>query len=235
MKLYLSSYHLCKEPARLSSLPAKNKRVAVVRNALDLHTDAVRLKAGLDGELRDLAAIGLIAEPLDLRHFFGKTDELETHLNEFGYLWVTGGNTFVLRRAFAQSGLDMILKRKLTEDDFVYSGYSAGVCVITPTLEGIHIADEPQAVPAGYSSEIIWAGLNLVPFCIAPHYRSDHFESALIEKSVEYFIEHKIPFIALHDGESLLLDTTVEPVVPADIRGEGSFHGPPHLPRPECS
>jgi len=122
-------------------------------------------------------------------------------------LWVTGGNSFVLRRAFKLSGLDSILKRKLGEDDFVYAGYSAGVCVLTPTLEGIHLADEPEATPEGYSGEVIWSGLNIVPFCIAPHYRSDHFESALIEKSVEYFIAHKIPFVALSDGEALLLDT----------------------------
>jgi dipeptidase E len=207
MKLYLSSYHLGQEPLRLSSLPAKNKRVAVVRNALDQYTDVERLKNGLERELKDLTAIGLLPEPLDLRLFFGKADALEKHLNGFGYIWVTGGNSFVLRKAFAQSGLDNILKRKLREDDFVYSGYSAGICVVTPTLEGIHLADEPEASPVGYSQDLIWSGLNFVPFCIAPHYRSDHFESALIEKTVEYFIEHKMPFIALHDGEALLLDT----------------------------
>jgi len=207
MKLYLSSYHLCKEPARLSSLPAKNKRVAVVRNALDQYTNSSRLKEGLEREINDLTRIGLFPEPLDLRNYFGKAEDLKKHISEFGFIWVTGGNSFVLRRAFAQSGLDTILNRKLKEDDFVYSGYSAGVCVITPTLEGIHLADDPEAMPVGYSPEVIWSGLGFVPFCIAPHYRSDHFESALIEKSVEYFIEHKMPFIALHDGESLLLDT----------------------------
>jgi hypothetical protein len=30
---------------------------------------------------------------------------------------------------------------------------------------------------------------------------------ALIEKSVEYFIEQKIPFVALRDGEALVLDS----------------------------
>jgi len=43
MKLYLSSYHLCKEPLRLSGLSAKNKKVAVIRNALDIYTDPKRL------------------------------------------------------------------------------------------------------------------------------------------------------------------------------------------------
>jgi len=46
-------------------------------------------------------------------------------------------------------------------------------------------------MPDGYSCEIIWAGLGLIPFCIAPHYRSDHPESALIDKSVEYFIRQE--------------------------------------------
>ena len=207
MHLYLSSYHLCGEPSRLVALPAKNRRVAVIRNALDVYTDAVQLKKGLEREIADFEGIGLLPEALDLRAFFGRENELDECINQFGYLWVTGGNSFVLRRAFKLSGLDTILKRKLEEDDFVYAGYSAGVCVITPTLEGIHLADDPGAMPAGYPSEVIWSGLGFVPFCIAPHYRSDHFESALIEKTVEYFIEHKIPFVALRDGEALLIDT----------------------------
>ena len=70
-------------------------------------------------------AIGLFPEELDLRSSFGKVADLEKRLDEFGYLWVAGGNTFVLRRAFSSSGLDSILHRKLHEDDFVYSGYSA--------------------------------------------------------------------------------------------------------------
>jgi dipeptidase E len=179
----------------------------VVQNALDASTDLERRKSVLEREFADLKAIGLFPEELDLRRFFRKVADLEKRLDEFGYLWVAGGNTFVLRRAFSSSGLDSILQKKLREDDFVYSGYSAGICVLAPTLKGIHLADEPEAIPDGYSCEIIWTGLGLIPFCIAPHYRSDHSESALIDKSVEYFIQQKIPFVALHDGEALILDS----------------------------
>jgi len=207
VKFYLSSYHLCDEPERLSALGAKNNRVAVVQNALDAYTDLERRERGLQREFADLKAIGLVAEELDLRLFFGKAAELQKYIEGFGYLWVTGGNAFVLRRAFSLSGLDSILQKKLHEDDFVYSGYSAGICVLAPTLKGIHIADEPQAMPKGYSSQIIWTGLGFIPYCIAPHYRSNHSESPLIEKSVEYFIEQKIPFVALRDGEALVLDS----------------------------
>jgi len=72
-------------------------------------------------------------------------------------------------------------------------------------------------MPDGYSCEIIWTGLGLIPFCIAPHYRSDHSESALIDKSVEYFIQQKIPFVALHDGEALILDSKTTPPCQASI------------------
>jgi dipeptidase E len=181
--------------------------VAVVQNALDAYPDVGRREIGLQRELADLKAIGLVAEELDLRQFFGKGAELQKYIERFGYLWVTGGNTFVLRRAFSLSGLDSILHKKLAEDDFVYSGYSAGVCVVAPTLKGIHLADDPETTPKGYSSQTIWTGLGFIPYCIAPHYRSNHLESTLIEKSVEYFIEQKIPFVALRDGEALVLDS----------------------------
>jgi dipeptidase E len=207
VKFYLSSYHLGDEPQRLSALGAKNSRVAVVQNALDAYTDVGRREIGWRREFADLKAIGLVAEELDLRLFFGKAVELQKYIEGFGYLWVTGGNTFVLRRAFSLSGLDSILRHKLDEDDFVYAGYSAGICVLGPTLKGIHLADDPQAMPMGYSAQILWTGLGFIPYCIAPHYRSDHFESTLIEKSVEYFIEQKIPFVALRDGEALVLDS----------------------------
>jgi len=198
---------LCDPPERLSALAAKNNRVAVVQNALDAYTDLERRRIGLQREFADLKTIGLAAEELDLRLFFGKAAELENLIEGFGYLWVTGGNTFVLRRAFSLSGLDSILQQKLNEDDFVYAGYSAGVCVLAPTLKGLHIADDPQAMPKGYVSQIIWTGLGFIPYCVAPHYRSNHSESPLIEKEIEYFIEQKIPFVALRDGEALILDS----------------------------
>ena len=127
----------------------------------------------------------------------------------FGYCWVCGGNSFVLRRAFRLSGLDEILQERgrHEEDHLTYGGYSAGICVLTPTLDGIHLADDPTSNPDGYSGPVLWDGLALYPYCLAPHYRSDHDETKLIDQSVEYFIEKKIPFVALHDGEAVVFDT----------------------------
>ena len=67
VKFYLSSYHLCDQPERLSALEAKNNRVAVVQNALDAYTDLERRERGLQREFADLKAIGFVTEELDLR------------------------------------------------------------------------------------------------------------------------------------------------------------------------
>ena len=105
-----------------------------------------------------------------------------------------------------QSGLDALVLEKVQDERFVYAGYSAGICVLTPTLKGTDLIDDPTVIPDGYPEQIIWDGLSLVPFCFAPHYRSDHPESELTEKSVEYFIDRKIPFVALRDGEFYIED-----------------------------
>ena len=204
MQLYLSSYQLGTNPDELASLVLGDKRIGVIRNALDFSMDEPRLIKGREDEFSQLSDIGLVPQEIDLRQYFFENGALESVINELNALWVVGGNTFILRKAMKQSGLDNILIDRVGEGDFVYAGYSAGACVVTPTLAGIHLADEPESNPQGYNREIIWDGLNLVPFCIAPHYRSDHPESEMIEKTVEYFIENKIPFVALHDGEVLV-------------------------------
>src|SRR3989304_4089156 len=99
---------------------------------------------------------------------------------------------------FKPSELD--LKDYFGKDTLVYAGYSAGVCVLSPTLRGLELVDDPNIVPSGYDKQIIWEGIGLINYSIAPHYKSDHPESAAVSKEVEYFIENKIPFIALHDS-----------------------------------
>jgi len=41
---------------------------------------------------------------------------------------------------------------------------------------------------------------------IVPHYRSSHFESEEMEKVVQYMIENKVLFIALKDGEVIIIE-----------------------------
>lgn len=206
MKVYLASYQLENNRRELGSLVSGKKRIGVIRNALDYSNDTERLKRGRDREFYELKNQGLHPEEIDLRTYFGAQNDLYETINQFDAVWIVGGNTFILRRAMHQSGLDKVLIEKMQEEQFVYAGYSAGACVGTPTLKGIHLVDDPELVPTGYESEIIWPGLSLVPFSIAPHYKSDHPESVLIDQTVAYFIEKKIPFITLRDGEVYIGD-----------------------------
>jgi dipeptidase E len=206
MQLYLSSYGFGNDSARMLCATAANRRVGVIQNALDGYNDLPLRRESLARECAGLTALGLAPEELDLRDYFGDEDRLRERVDQLSYLWVVGGNTFVLRLAMAASGLDRILQSWRGNDRRIYGGYSAGACVLSPSLWGIHLADEPEIRPAGYPVEAIWEGLNLIPFYVAPHYRSDHFESAAIEQTVEYYIDHKLPFVTLRDGEALTLD-----------------------------
>ncbi len=104
------------------------------------------------------------------------------------------------------SGFDDAIRDLLASDAVVYGGYSAGIVVLTPSLRGIDLVDDPHAVPAGYDDAIIWEGLGLLPCAIAPHYRSDHPESAAIERVVQYYLDHDVPFKTLRDGEVIVVN-----------------------------
>lgn len=203
MKLYLSSYRLGDNPERLAELLSANKKAAVIVNAVDDATDEVRIEK-IEREINELATLGIEGEELDLRKYFDKKAELKEKLLEYGMVWVRGGNTFILRRAYRSSGFDALIKEKVEDKDFVYGGYSAGVCILAPSLKGLDIVDDPNIIPKGYQQDIIWEGLGLLDYAIAPHYRSEHPESADVEKEVQYCIDNKILFKILRDGEVLI-------------------------------
>src|SRR6476646_9914844 len=108
MKLYLSSYQIGSNPNALGELVGKNRRAAIVMNASDVFGDAKRPEY-LKKYAAALTEIGLEAEELDLREYFTSPNELRAIVKQYGLLWVTGGNTFTLRRAFRASGLDAYL------------------------------------------------------------------------------------------------------------------------------
>ena len=66
---------------------------------------------------------------------------------------------FVLRYALHHSGGDAITAGALAADALVYAGYSAGPCVLAPSLRGLDAVDDPAAVTATYGAEPIWEGL----------------------------------------------------------------------------
>lgn len=203
MKLYLSSYRLGDNPEKLVRLFSENKKVAVIANAMDFVGNLER-EESVRNSITELKNIGLFPEEVDLRYYFDKQKELSKKLNDYGAVYVRGGNTFILRQAMARSGFDKWIKNKNKDPNFIYAGYSAGICVLSSTLHGLELVDDPRIIPEGYNAKIIWDGLGIVDFSFAPHYKSDHPESGNVDKEVEYFIKHKMPFKTLRDGEVII-------------------------------
>lgn len=208
MKLYLSSYKIGNEEEKLKEMTKNgNRKVAYINNALDFATDLERKNNSDTLDKLDLERLGFKVDILDLRKFFGNKEGLKEKLDRYDVLWVRGGNTFVLAQAMKLSGFDEIIKRYYIEKkDVIYGGYSAGACIIGPTLKGIHLADNPDEKPYGEEHQTIWEGLHLIDYVIAPHYESDHPESEDINRSIEYLIENKILFKALKDGEVIIIE-----------------------------
>lgn len=69
------------------------------------------------------------------------------------------------------------------------------------SLKGIDLVDDLHVRADGYPEKLPVTSIGMLPFSIAPHWDSDHPESALIGKAVEYFVNQKMPFITLRDGE----------------------------------
>jgi len=208
MKYYLSSLRVGNEAAKLKQMTENgNKKVAYIPNAVDYIADLEKRRQSDAANMAELESLGFHADLLDLQEYFNKSMELEQKLSHYDVIWVRGGNTFVLAQAMKLSGFDEILKKYHREGtDKVYGGYSAGIIILGHTLEGIHLVDDPEPKPYGNQHPTVWDGLHIVDYAFAPHYKSDHKESAAIDRVVEYFIEHKILFKAMRDGEVIILE-----------------------------
>lgn len=211
MKLYLSSYKFGLFTKELADLAGTNKKAAVIMNALDWG-DPVRVAKSTEDQISTLNSLGYEAESLDLRKYFNKSKELKELMSNFGLVWVHGGNSFVLKRAYEQSGFDSIIKELIEENKIIYAGFSAGVVVISPTLRGVEIVDDPNIVPENqnYKKEFSEKGLDVIKYVVAMHYKSDHPESASVDKYVEYCEKENIPYKTLKDGEVIVINGETE-------------------------
>lgn len=90
------------------------------------------------------------------------------------------------------------------------AGYSAGICVLAPRLNGLDLVDEP--INPYNCDGAMYEGLNILDFVPAPHYKSDHPESQLVDKVIEVLEEKKIKYKPLKDGEVIVIDREKERV-----------------------
>lgn len=207
MRLFLSSQDFGNYPGILLELVGENKKAAFINNAKDDLPAEARNRTVREKK-SDFENIGFEFEEIDLRDYFGKREELLNKLSNFDLVWCSGGNTFILRRAMAASGLDTILKDMLSKDEVAYGGSSAGTCVAAPSLRGIDRGDRPHpdVVPDNYpNKETIWEGIGLVPFMVVPHCDSDWFSEAA-DATVKYMKKHNLLYRKLKDGQAIVIN-----------------------------
>jgi len=205
MRLYLSSERLGERAGALLAMVG-GSRVAVIANGYDACTRLARnvYRAEAYDPIAEFQSLGLVAEELDLRAYFGDPRSLQQRLGAFDLVWVMGGNSFVLRRAMKQSGFDTVIRELLEADAIAYGGYAAGAVVAGPSLRGLELMDDPWELPDGYDEPLIWHGLGLTPFAIVPHFRSRHPGAASAEKVVSYMRARRTRFRAISDGEVIV-------------------------------
>jgi dipeptidase E len=210
MKFYLSSYKFGNEAERLGQMLPPGSRIGHINNSRDFTwADPAIRENYQQEEITFLNGLGFSAQPLDLGVYFGETELLRQELATLDGLWVSGGNTFVLRQAMRLSGFDLIFGQLKHRHGFLYAGYSAGICVLCDSLKYIQNVDDPADHPYAGMQETIWEGLGVFNYGLLPHYDSDHFESAAIGKEVQACIDNKWLFKALRDGEVIIIEDNI--------------------------
>ena len=210
MRLYLSSAGVGNHLTKLVEMVGDRRKMLYVNNAKDYLEPRVRAEHTAEKK-EEFESYGFDFYELDLRTYFApeKHEVLARLLTETDLLWVGGGNTFVLRRAFEQSGLDIMLPGLLKQNALVYGGSSAGSIILTKTLHGVEHGDDPYVVPEGYNAEIIWNGLGLIYPQLAVHVGSEWFE-AETQAMIDSYETNGFKYESLRDGEVYIVDGEYE-------------------------
>lgn len=207
MKLYLSSYKLGNRKKKLKKWIAEhNNKICLIPNSRDIYLDGERKTAGIQEDVKELEDLGFDVTVISLKDYFYNKEELRRKLDKFNAFYVIGGNTFALRQAMFLSGFDEYLKSIKDNPNYLYAGYSAGICVLAKDMHGLEVCDDPNINP--YGIETIWEGLGYFDYIFLPHYKSNHKETKLIDDSVEYCNKNNIKYRTLRDGDVIIEDTS---------------------------
>ncbi|HET9850138.1 MAG TPA: Type 1 glutamine amidotransferase-like domain-containing protein [Candidatus Saccharimonadales bacterium] len=211
MKLFLSSYRAGRHDKELLDFLGPIKKVAIITNAKDYKSQAerkIRVKENFDY----WRSIGLMPTEIDLRPYFKKAGaEKLVHGHEF--VWLAGGNAFLLRRALSYTGLDRFLIEKVRAGQIIYGGESAGAIMAGPTLHGSEDdssnEDNPHFVPSPYEKRVLWDSLNFTDFVPVPHYKSAEIGDS-IDGYVEYLRKRKIAYKTMTDDQAIVINVNKE-------------------------
>jgi len=209
MKLYLSSIGI-PTPDDLSELldkPLTEVTVAFIPNANDYYAERA-WSVVTSQRVTPLEALGMKVTVVDLRNYHDGA-VLEKTLQRYDLIWVTGGNTFLLREEMRKSGFEQVVKGLLNNGK-VYGGNSAGALVAGESIGGINLESSD---PPEYAEEVIEDGLGLVPYIVVPHVDNSEFSEVM--KVVAQWPDRAKKLIELKDSQAVIFDGDKHRVVEA--------------------
>src|SRR6266404_1524887 len=117
MRLFLSSYRAGKHDNELREFIDGINEIAVITNAKDYKAPEDR-QLKIEENFDYYRSIGLEPTEIDLRPYFHKPGA-ERLLAKHNFIWLAGGNVFLLRRALKYSGLDRYLGDKVRKNEII--------------------------------------------------------------------------------------------------------------------
>jgi dipeptidase E len=152
-------------------------------------------------------------------HESEKSPRVSVH--EADVLFVGGGNSFRLLRAFQRLDLVHLVRERALAGNLRYWGSSAGSNLACPTIRTTN--DMPIVDPAGF------AALGLIPFQVNPHYadpdaNSMHMGETREQRLQQFLEENDVPVLGLREGSLLHLrqeTLTLGGIVPARLFQRG--------------
>ncbi|MBX4188524.1 Type 1 glutamine amidotransferase-like domain-containing protein [Candidatus Saccharibacteria bacterium] len=205
MRLFLSSYRAGKHDKDLRSFLGKIDKVAVITNAKDYKTAEERNISVVES-LSYWNSMDLKPTEIDLRTYFHRPGA-EKLLSKYNFIWLAGGNVFLLRRALKYSGIDKYLGNAVRKNEVILGGESAGAIILGPTLkysETDEDEDSPSYVPVPYEKEGIWSGLDLIAYVPVPHYKTSGYIG--IDKYIQKLEAEGIPFKKMTDDQAIIIN-----------------------------
>ena len=202
MKLYLSSLGIGNSKGELRKwISQHGNKIALIPDALDMKKNRDQIVEDID-ELEDF---GFDVNLVSLQKYIGNNDNLKKDLEEYNAFFAIGGNVFRLRKAMQLSGFDKYLTEISKKDDYLYGGYSAGICVLAKKLDIYKMVDPP--INSFDNSPVEFEGIGLLDYLPMPHYKSYFPVGKAIDKLVDYCNRNGRKFRVLRDGESWVEDT----------------------------
>jgi dipeptidase E len=121
-----------------------------------------------------------------------------SELNDYGFVFVSGGNTFYLAYKLQETGFGEKIKRYINGGG-VYVGSSAGSVILMDNIEPFSLADDPRVVPK------ICAGLGLIEGAVVPHADNEKYKDTLGQIVTKYR-EMGYGITALDDNQVLFVE-----------------------------